>query len=103
MGDDMEVPSEWGNGLGEDETDEGVLDYYLDVQVMFPQADDLNISFIIGINNYVYGEPVGVKNSNPRLDTCVYTVSFDDSRVQYYSANIISEDIYSHVDSEGRK
>ena len=36
MGDDMEVPSEWGNGLGEDETDEGVLDYYLDVQVMFP-------------------------------------------------------------------
>ena len=40
-------------------------------------------------------------NKNPILDTRVYYVMFPDSAVCQYAANIIAENLYSQVDSNG--
>ena len=47
------------------------------------------------------GDPVGVSNNNPMLNTRVYEVKFADSQTQYYAANKIAANMYSQVDEEG--
>ena len=42
-------------------------------------------------------------NSNPILDTRVYEVDFEDGARQYYSANLIAENMYSQIGTEGNK
>ena len=41
-------------------------------------------------------------NKNPILDTRVYDVMFPDGAVCQYAANIIAENMYSQVDSNGQ-
>jgi hypothetical protein len=48
------------------------------------------------------GRPIGIRNSNPILDTREYDVLFPDSVTQSYSANVFAENLYSQVDAEGR-
>ena len=48
------------------------------------------------------GNPIGMRNSNPMMDTREYEVTFPDGSVNSYSANTIAENIYSQVDQEGR-
>jgi len=47
------------------------------------------------------GKPIGIRNSNPMLDTREYEVIFPDGSVDSYVANTIAENIYSQVDEEG--
>ena len=47
------------------------------------------------------GEIRGTYNENPILNTLVYDVEFPDGDVREYSANIIAENMYAQVDSEG--
>jgi hypothetical protein len=47
------------------------------------------------------GRPIGVRNSNPILDTREYEVVFPDGSSQSYAANVIAENLYSQVDEEG--
>ena len=48
------------------------------------------------------GIPIGTANSNPILDTREYIDRFDDGAEQAYSANLIAENLYSQIDTEGR-
>ena len=47
------------------------------------------------------GELIGKTNYNPLLDSSTYEVQFEDGSVDRYHANIIAENIYSRIDSEG--
>ncbi len=47
------------------------------------------------------GRPVGLWNDNPILDTWEYVVQFPDGTQKLYMANVIAENLYSQVDSEG--
>ena len=49
------------------------------------------------------GKPMGVRSSNPILDTRQYEVEFLDGSTEIYNANILAENIYSQVDEEGRQ
>ena len=49
------------------------------------------------------GELIGKANPNPRLDTSELEVEFEDGSVDRYHANIIAENLFSQVDSEGRR
>jgi len=49
------------------------------------------------------GNPIGMANVNPILDTQVYQVMFPEGNVAEYSANVIAECLYSQVDDEGRQ
>jgi hypothetical protein len=46
---------------------------------------------------------IGKSNDNPILDTREYVVKFDDGEQLEYTANVIAENIYAQVDTEGRR
>ena len=43
----------------------------------------------------------GTSNDNPILDTRVYEVEFEDGSYNEYSANVLAENLYNHVDDDG--
>jgi hypothetical protein len=47
------------------------------------------------------GKTTGSYDPNPRLNTMVYEVEFDDGEILEYSANAIAENMLSQIDSEG--
>jgi len=49
----------------------------------------------------IHGNPIGMSNKNPILDTRVYEVTFPDGHTAEYSANTIAECLYSQVNPEG--
>jgi hypothetical protein len=48
------------------------------------------------------GLPIGRAHRNPLFDTREYDCVFDDGTMERYTANVIAENLYSQVDSEGR-
>ena len=49
------------------------------------------------------GRPIGLRHSNPLLDSRVYEIEYPDGHVEEVAANVIADAIYSQVDSEGRE
>ena len=49
------------------------------------------------------GRPIGKANNNPMLDTRKYEVELSDGTIAEYYANVIGENLYSQVDSDGRQ
>ena len=47
------------------------------------------------------GNPIGLRNPNPILDTRNYEVELPDRSVETYAVNIIAESFMSNVDDEG--
>lgn len=43
----------------------------------------------------------GTSNDNPILDTREYEVEFNDSSYSEYSANVLAENLYNHIDKNG--
>jgi len=48
------------------------------------------------------GRPIGLRNTNPLLDSREYVVAFADGSSESYLANTIAKNLYSQVDQEGR-
>ena len=49
------------------------------------------------------GEPIGQSHNNPLFDTREYKVEFTDGSREKYQANIIMENMFAQVDSEGNQ
>jgi hypothetical protein len=47
------------------------------------------------------GKPIGVRNTNPILDTREYKVEFPDGATDVFTVNMIAESMYSQVDGDG--
>ena len=56
---------------------------------------------VIGHSKSEDGSTVGTYDDNPMLNTLVYDVEFPDGTVKEYSANVIAENLYSQVDTDG--
>ena len=64
------------------------LDLYLNAEVLLPQDGEyMKAARVIGRATNNDGEPVGMYDSNPILNTRVYDVMFPDGSIQQYSAN----------------
>ncbi len=77
-------------------------DEYLRAQVILPVGGELKRGEVIRRKRDHEGCPLGVRNTNPLLDTREYDVTFPDGSSESYMANTIAEGIYSQVDQEGR-
>mmetsp|Transcript_8647 Transcript_8647/g.12593 ORF Transcript_8647/g.12593 Transcript_8647/m.12593 type:complete len:946 (-) Transcript_8647:1039-3876(-) len=77
-------------------------DEYLSAQLVLPVGEELRRGEVVRRRRDQNGRPVGIRNSNPILDTREYEVIFPDGSSQSYSANVIAENLYSQVDDEGR-
>ena len=56
---------------------------------------------VVGRSKDDDGNIIGKYDSNPMMNTMVYYVKFLDGSIHEYGANVIAENMYSQVDSEG--
>ena len=47
------------------------------------------------------GQPIGMKNNNPILDSRIYELEFPDGRIEEYSVNVLAENLFNMADEEG--
>jgi hypothetical protein len=103
----MEIFPEIEDDLAEYDTSEAdsftpkSYDEYLLAQMVLPVGGELRKGQVTQRLQDHNGNPIGLLNSNPIMDTWEYEVSFPDGSINSYPANTIAENIYSHVDQEG--
>jgi hypothetical protein len=86
-----------------DEMDHEANDKYISARVWLPNPEGVAMAAkVMGRKRDQDGQLIGRSNKNPVLDTSLYDVEFDDGRVGTYSANIIAENIFEQVDTEGK-
>ena len=89
----------------EDKYSADTMDAYLNMELGLPRGPDGELQHAIvkrrrvGIN----GNPVGVANNNPLLDSREYEVEHHDGTIEVQSANIIAENLFAQVDEEGHR
>jgi len=89
-----------------DEADEytpDAFDTYIGAQLLIPHDGErvpAKVPKSIRDND---GKPIGVANTNPNMGTRKIEVELPDGSTQEYYANLIAENIFAQVDSEGRR
>jgi hypothetical protein len=76
-------------------------DEYIGTQVLLPVGSEQLRGIVKRRSHDLNGNPIGLRNPNPILDTRKYEVQLPDGSSETYGANIISENIMSSVDDEG--
>ena len=81
--------------------------YFDDTHIIDPDYGDAEITPELG-DNYLTaeimdGNPVGLANSNPLLDTRFYIVDFDDGDQTKLTANLIAGSFFSQCDPDGNQ
>jgi hypothetical protein len=88
----------------DDEFDPDSYDNYLTMELLMdrPGADPelARVTKRLKDNN---GNPIGIANANPILDTRLYEVEYCDGHKAAISANIIAENLFSQVDNDGHR
>jgi len=97
-------PMEPENAMPEaDLWDAEAYDQYISAQVILPSGDSQLLGTVTARKRDAHGNPVGISNKNPILDTRIYKVTFPDGHSAEFSANTIAECLYSQTDSEGQQ
>jgi len=78
-----------------------IYDNLISAEVSLPVDGILVQVKVTGQKRDPNGNPVGTPNGNPILDTRVCEVTFPYGHVDEYAANIIIENMYQQVDSDG--
>jgi hypothetical protein len=79
------------------------FDEYIGAQMMVNQGNERIQGRICKQARTDEGNPISRRNNNPFLDTRKYEVELLDGTIEEYYANIIAENLFSQVDSEGRQ
>ena len=77
-------------------------DNMIGMKVPVPFEGELRVGTIVSRKRDSNGNPIGTKADNPIMDSRIYEVEFSDGSYDKYMANTIIENIYAHVDDEGR-
>ena len=83
------------------EADNDAYDELINAEVLLPLNDKMQSGTVIGRAKNNDGNGQGRRDANPMLDTRIYDVMFPDGTVNKYATNIIAENMYSQVDTEG--
>ena len=81
--------------------DQPPTDALINMEILLPQGEEFQRATVKRRATDHEGKLVGEFNENPLLNTAVYDVELSDGVVREYSANIIAENIYQQVDSNG--
>jgi hypothetical protein len=85
------------------EADNDAFDRWLTAELNLPHNDTMQRCTVTRRTRNSDGKIQGRSDSNPQLDTRVYDVTFADGAIKQYAANVIAENLYSQVDSEGNQ
>jgi hypothetical protein len=91
------------NAIEQDDYTDDTYDQYVGAELLLPHGDDMVHGKVIKRARGEDGNPIGKRNANPILDTREYEVEMPNGSVAEYVANVIAENLYSQVDSEGRQ
>ena len=93
--------------LDADESEPSLNDdgMYVNMEIGLPRGEDGNLERAIVKKRAVDvdGNPIGVPNKNPILDSSMYEVEYIDGTIEVLPANLIAENILSQVDQEGHR
>ena len=78
-------------------------DMLIHAEVLLPQGEDIKSARVIGRSKTNDGTVLGNYDPNPLLNSIVYDVEFPDGAIKQYAANIIAQNMYSQVDSDGHQ
>jgi hypothetical protein len=70
-------------------------DNYLTAEIMLPRGGTMAKGRVSARKRNPDGNPVGLANSNPILDTCSYIIDFNDGNQTELTANLIVESLFS--------
>lgn len=86
-----------------DEMQHDLYDKYISAKLILPDSDGNNrVGEVKRRKKDGEGNFIGRSHANPLLDGSVYEVEYEDGSVGTYAANIIAENIFAQVDTEGR-
>jgi hypothetical protein len=78
-------------------------DNYLNAEISVPRGGTLMKGPVTSQKRDKEGNPVGLANANPILDTHEYTFTFDDGDETVLNANLIAEAMYAQCDPNGNQ
>ena len=78
-------------------------DNYLSAEIMLPRGGTMVKGHVAVRKRDRDGNPIGLANSNPILDTRSYVVHFNDGDETELTANMIAESLYSQCDPDGNE
>ena len=81
--------------------DQPYSDLLLNAEVLLPQGEDIKSAKVIGRSKDSNGDVVGEYDANPLLNSLLYDVEFSDGTIRSYGANVIAQNMYQHLDSDG--
>ena len=84
-------------------SEQPLLDRLIHAELTLPQGEKMQNAKVLRRSVGSDGKTVGTYNDNPILNTVVYDVEFPDGAVRQYAANVIAENMYAQVDSEGHQ
>jgi hypothetical protein len=79
------------------------FDKYISAEVLLLKGDNLVLGKVIKRKRDDEDDPIVIAHNNPIFDTCFYQVKFPKGQVEEYSANVIAQNLYSQLDSEGHR
>jgi len=97
---------EYGDMLLDERPDdsEDMFDKYIGAElVMDVGSGNERMGRVVKRTKGIDGSVIGRSHTNPLFDTREYVIEFTDGTEQNYMANIIAENMYAQVDSEGNQ
>jgi len=85
-----------------DEFTPDAYDEYIGAQILLPTADGRIQGRVVKRAKKDDGTPIGRRSNNVLHDTRRYEVELSDGTTQEYYANVIAENLFAQVDSEGQ-
>ena len=81
------------------------FDGYLNMELGMPRGEDGEIEHAVVKRRAVdhLGEPIGIANNNPLLDTRQYDIEYLDGTIETFTTNLIAENILAQVDEDGHR
>ncbi len=78
-------------------------DNYLNAEISVPRGGTLVKGCVTSRKRDKDGNPIGLANANPILDTREYTFTFDNSDEIILNANLIAEAMYAQCNPDGNQ
>lgn len=83
-------------------TDDESFDQYLNAEILIDRGGDEKVhARVTKRARDNDGNPIGIRNSNPLLDTRIYECVTEDGVSERYTANQIAQNIYATCDEDG--
>ena len=94
---------ETNHARGYDEETPDTFDAIVGSEVVLPDGNEQLRGRVVKRLRGPDGKPIGVRSTNPMLDTREYEVSFPDGATKAYGYNVIAENLFAQCDDEGNQ